>query len=282
MATSDLYELLRSDSELIVRPEESMAAHTPLRVGGPVELWVEAPSLESLSTLLAHTRTAGGRWRIHWPFSDWLVRDGGLAGAVIRLGQAFESINIQDDHIVLGSAALWSSIPAEIKGGLWNAIRRWPGSVGGLFQHGDPTQLRSLCTKVTVLRGGRLTDLNWPEDGSAPKIGDTTVLVSVTLRRAAASRAWLKGPTPPGTLFAHVADTTVGKELERAGVLGTRLRYWRLSPTLPGVVIQLGGGTYGDLQMLIKGIKMRVEKTRGVTLDSCIPVLGNEPGRRKR
>ena len=282
MATSDLYERLRSDGKLIVRPDEPMAAHTPLRVGGPVELWVEAPTLESLSSLLSHAREAGGRWRIHWPFSDWLVRDGGLKGAVIRLGQAFETIEVQEDHIVVGSAALWSSIPQEVNGGLWNAIRRWPGSVGGLFEHGDPSQLRSLCTTVTVLRGGRLTELNWPQDGSAPKIGDTTVLVSVTLRRAAAARAWLTAPTPPGTLFAHVKDTTVGKELERAGVLGTRLRYWRLSPTLPGVVIQLGGGTYGDLQMLIKGIKMRVEKTRGITLDSCIPVLGNEPGRRNR
>ena len=282
MATSDLYERLCSDSDLIVRLEEPMAAHTPLRVGGPVELWVEAPSFESLSSLLAHTREAGGRWRIHWPFSDWLVRDGGLKGTVIRLGQAFESIETHEDHIVMGSAALWSSIPPELKGGLWNALRRWSGSVGGLFQHGDPSQLRSLCTKVTVLRGGRLTELNWPEDGSAPKIGDTTVLVSVTLRRAAAARAWLQGPPPPGTLFAHVKDTTVGKELERAGVLGTRLRYWRLSPTVPGVVTQLGGGTYGDLQMLIKGIKMRVEKTRGITLDTRIPVLGNEPGRRQR
>jgi UDP-N-acetylmuramate dehydrogenase len=282
MATSDLYERLGSERELIVRADEPMAAHTPLRVGGPVDLWVEAPSLESLSSLLAHTREAGGRWRIHWPFSDWLVRDGGLKGAVIRLGQEFESIELHDNDIVMGSASLWSSIPVEIKGGLWDALRRWPGSVGGLFQHGDPSQLRSLCTKITVLRGGRLTELSWPDNGSAPKIGDTTVLVSVTLRKAAAARAWLKGPTPAGTLFAHVKDTTVGKELERAGVLGTRLRYWRLSPTLPGVVIQLGGGTYGDLQMLIKGIKMRVEKTRGITLESCIPVLGNEPGRRKR
>jgi UDP-N-acetylenolpyruvoylglucosamine reductase len=282
MATRDLYERLCSNSELIVRPDEPMAAHTPLRVGGPVELWVEAATLESLSSVLAHARETGERWRIHWPFSDWLVRDGGLRGTVIRLGQAFESIETHVDHMVMGSAALWSSVPPELKGGLWNALRRWPGSVGGLFQHGDPSQLRSLCTKITVLRGGRLTELKWPDDGNPPKIGDTTVLVSVTLRRAAAARTWLKGPTPPGTLFAQVMDTTVGKELERAGVLGTRLRYWRLSRTLPGVVIQLGGGTYGDLQMLIKGIKVRVEKTRGVTLDSCIPVLGNEPGRRNR
>ena len=49
------------------------------------------------------------------------------------------------------------------------------------------------------------------------------------------------------------------------------------------LLVQLGGGTFSDLQMLVKGVAhMRVEKTRGVTLETRIPVLGNEPGKRNR
>ena len=57
---------------------------------------------------------------------------------------------------------------------------------------------------------------------------------------------------------------------------------WDLAPTAPGAVVHLGGGTFADLQMLVKGVRMRVEKTRGVTLQTRIPVLGNEPGKRNR
>jgi len=282
MAIEELIEELRDIPGVFLRPEEPMAKHTPLRVGGPVELWVEACNSKGLESFLNQARQVGGKWRIHWPFSDWLVRDGGLKGTVLRLGTDFEAINLSEHSVELGSSALWSALPNELKGGLWDAIREWPGSVGGLFAHGDPEQLASLCTQLSVIRGGRPVNLPWPDDGSPPRLGDTTVLTSITLRRASASRSWLSGPLPAGTLFSEVDDSSVAKELDKAGVLGTRLRRWRLSTTVPGTVVHLGGGSFSDLQLLVKGIRMRVEKTRGVSLQTRIPVLGNEPGKRNR
>jgi len=282
MAVDALIDALNDTPGVFLRAEEPMANHTPLRVGGPVELWVEVKDTDSLSAFLSRAKRIGGKWRIHWPFTDWLVRDGGLKGTVLRLGHDFEAIQLSDDSVQLGAAALWSALPSELEGGLWDAIRRWPGSVGGLFEQGDPSQLAGLCTTVSVMRGGRAVDLSWPEDGSPPRLGETTVITGITLRRASASRAWLSGPQRVGEIFSEVADSSVSKELKRAGVLGTRLRRWRLSTTEPGTVVHLGGGSFSDLQMLLKGIRMRVEKTRGVSLQTRIPVLGNEPGKRNR
>jgi UDP-N-acetylenolpyruvoylglucosamine reductase len=281
MAVADLIAGVQVLPNLIVLTEEPLARHTPLRVGGPVELWVEASDTEGLHDFLRLARETGGKWRVHWPFADWLVRDGGLRGTVLRLGEAFERIELHADAVTLGSAALWSALPAELEGGIWDALRAWPGSVGGLFAHGNAQELSRLCTQIQISRGGRVVTLPWTEDGP-PKLGESTVLLSVTLRRVAAARRWLKGPKPTGTLFEEVADTAVSKELDKAGVLGTRLRRWRLSPVEPGTVVQLGGGTFSDLQMLIKGIRTRVEKSRGITIETRIPVLGNEPGRRDR
>lgn len=282
MDTESLADALREVPGVFLRPEEPMAKHTPLRVGGPVELWVEVTDTPALESFLKQARTIGGKWRIHWPFSDWLVRDGGLKGTVLRLGSTFETINLDDEVMTLGSAALWSAIPRCLEGGLWDAIREWPGSVGGLFDEGDPSQLAGLCTKIQVIRGGKIVEIAWPEDGTPPRLGETTVLISITLRRVSAVRAWLTGPRPVGYLFQEIEDTNVAKELGKAGVLGTRLRRWRLSRTDPGTVVHLGGGSFSDLQMLVKGIRMRVEKTRGVSLQTRIPVLGNEPGKRNR
>jgi len=282
MGAEALNTRLKGLPGLLVRTEEPMAKHTPLRVGGPVELWVEAKDQESLQRLLKEAKAAGGKWRVHWPFGDWLVRDGGLRGTVIRLGTDFEDITVGEETVTLGAAALWSALPDVLQGGLWDAIRSWPGTVGGLFEQGDLSQLNGLCTQVQVMRTQGPTSLKWPEDGPPPKVGDTSVLSTITLRRVSAARSWLSRPTPAGHLFQDVADSSVARELTRSGVIGTRLRRWRLSPAAPGTVIHLGGGTFADLQMLVKGVRMRVEKTRGVTLQTRIPVLGNEPGKRNR
>jgi UDP-N-acetylmuramate dehydrogenase len=282
VAAADLLERITGEAGFIVRPEEPLAQHVPLRVGGPVELWVEAEGEEALIRLIAHARAAGGRWRIHSPFSDWLVRDGGLKGTVIRLGQQFESIHLAEDSISLGAAALWGGLPDELTGGLWDALRRWPGSVGSLFDQGSAEELTGLATHIDVLRGGRIVQMQWPTDGPAPALGENSILLRIHLRRALAARHWRIGPARTGTLFADPKDSSSAKELTRAGVLGTRLRRWRLSQTEPGTVVHLGGGSFKDLQMLVKGLRMRVEKTRGLTLETRIPVLGNEPGRRNR
>jgi UDP-N-acetylmuramate dehydrogenase len=282
VAAADLLERLTGEAGLIVLPEEPLAHHVPLRVGGPVELWVEAENEDALMRLVSHARHAGGRWRIHSPFSDWLVRDGGLKGTVIRLGQHFESIHLTEDSISLGAAALWSGLPDGLAGGLWDAVRRWSGSVGSLFEQGSAGELTGLATHIDVLRGGRIIQMQWPEDGPPPALGESSILLRVHLRRALGARHWRDGPSRPGALFADPPDSKIGKELQRAGVLGTRLRRWRLSPTEPGTVVHLGGGSFKDLQMLVKGLRMRVEKTRGLTLETRIPVLGNEPGRRNR
>ena len=282
MAAADLLQRITGEAGLIIRPEEPLAQHVPLRVGGPVELWVEAETEDALMRLLSHARAAGGRWRIHSPFSDWLVRDGGLKGTVIRLGQDFETIEINENDISLGVSALWSGIPPTLQGGLWEAVRRWPGSVGSFFDQGSAEELTGLATHIDVLRGGRIVQIQWPEQGPAPALGEQSVLLRVHLRRALGARQWRLGPARTGSLFANPAHGDVGKELSRAGVLGTRLRRWRLSQTEPGTVVHLGGGSFKDLQMLVKGLRMRVEKTRGLTLETRIPVLGNEPGRRNR
>jgi UDP-N-acetylenolpyruvoylglucosamine reductase len=267
---------------LLLRPEESMAKHTPLRVGGPVELWVEAQDEQALQRLLSEAKAAGGKWRVHWPFGDWLVRDGGLKGTVIRLGHGFEIITVDEETVTMGAAALWSALPGTLQGGIWDAIRSWPGTVGGTFEQGNASQLSGLCTQVQVMRSQGPTTLNWADDGPPPKVGDTSVLSNITLRRVSAARSWLMRPIAAGQIFEDVQDSSVEKELTRSGVLGTRLRRWRLSSTAPGTIVHLGGGTFSDLQMLVKGVRMRVEKTRGVTLQTRIPVLGNEPGKRNR
>ena len=58
MGAEALNTRLKGLPGLLVRTEEPMAKHTPLRVGGPVELWVEAKDQESLQRLLKEAKAA--------------------------------------------------------------------------------------------------------------------------------------------------------------------------------------------------------------------------------
>ena len=274
MGTLELKDAIKGVADLMVRCDEPLCAHVPLRVGGPADLWVEAGSLAALQEFTKQARATQTRWRLHWPFADWLVRDGGLTGAVVRLSGEFERIEVGDQWITMGASALWSGLPVSLAGGLWDAVRTWPGSAGALLHGPKAAELAELIGVVRVLRGGRIVELEWPDEGPIPSIGETTIVTSVTLRRASASRRWLTAPPAPGTLFADVDHAIVANELHRAGVLGTRLRSWRLSRVEPGTVVHLGTGTFTDLSLLIKGVKVRVEKTRGVRLEPRIPILG--------
>ena len=106
---------------------------------------------------------------------------------MIRLGLAFENITLTEHTITLGAAALWSGIPMEMEGGLWDAIRQWPGSVGSLMDQGGASELTGLAPRRCA--AGRSGSANGMADGGPPPSwGEQTVLLRVHLRRAPAAR----------------------------------------------------------------------------------------------
>ncbi len=281
MPIPELVAALNEVPGVSTRTEEPLRQHLPLRVGGPVQLWAVTRDADALMATLRAARAQSVNWRVHWPFTDWLVRDGGLRGAVIRLGMGFEQITVKDDSVHMGTAALWAALPPTLTGPFWDELRTWPGSVGGWLEHGIDVELPMCCTEVTVLQGGRVQCLKVDADEGWPSTNKNAVPLSLCLMVTPPSRVELLPPPSPGELFRDVTDSTPGRELERSGVTGARLRRWRMSTNEPGNVVHLGGGSCKDMLMLVNGIRHRVQKLRGAKLEIRIPVLGNEPGRRR-
>ena len=281
MPAAELKAALTEAQGISLRPEEPLAQHVPLRIGGPVELWVTVADEDALVTATKAARAHSCVWRVHWPFQDWLVRDGGLKGAVIRLGRSFEHITLQDDTVTLGAAALFSALPAALTGEFWDDLRAWPGCPGGWAADGWDAELDRVCTEVCVLKSGRIQTLEVTAGEGMPTLNSQAVVLSMTLRREVPRGVDLIPPPSPGAIFQTVNNSTVAAELDKAGLAGTRLRRWRISREAPGTVVHLGGGNTKDLMMLVQGIKHRVEKTRGIKLQTRFPLLGNEIGKRR-
>lgn len=281
MPAAELHAALADAQGVSLRPEEPLAQHVPLRVGGPVELWMTVADEAALVAATKAARTHSCVWRMHWPFQDWLVRDGGLKGAVIRLGRSFERIELGEETVTIGAAALFSALPAVLAGEFWDDLRAWPGCPGGWCAAGWDAELDRACTEVRVLKSGRIQTLEVTPGEGMPALNSQAVVLSITLRRDVPRGVDLLPPPPPGAIFQTVENSTVAAELDKAGLSGTRLRRWRISREAPGTVVHLGGGTTKDLMMLVQGVKHRVEKTRGIKLQTRFPLLGNEVGKRR-
>ena len=65
--------------------------------------------------------------------SNLIVRDGGIAGVVIRLGRGFNGIRVEGDRVIAGAAALDAHVArrAAEAGVDLTFLRTIPGSIGG-------------------------------------------------------------------------------------------------------------------------------------------------------
>ena len=113
---------------------EPMGEHTTFRVGGRAELCFFPRSGEEIARGLAAAEAAGMPCLVMGNGSNLIVRDGGVRGLVMILGEPFSEIQVLDDEIFcqagarlsrLAGAALEHSLTGlEFASGI-------PGTVGG-------------------------------------------------------------------------------------------------------------------------------------------------------
>jgi UDP-N-acetylmuramate dehydrogenase len=119
----------------ILRSQEPLAPYTHLRLGGPAQLLAQPRSIEELAKLVQRCAREGMPWRILGGGCNILVRDEGVRGVVIRLGEpAFTAVeNVGRTVKAGGGATLASLISHAARQGLagTEALIGIPGTVGG-------------------------------------------------------------------------------------------------------------------------------------------------------
>ena len=278
MSVEKAVEAVRQIPGATVRTSEMMSRHTPLRIGGASDLWIHVDDLPALKAVLSQIRKLKLPWRIHWPFEDWLVQEEGLDGATIRPGFGFEWCKHDQGHVRIGPACPWAAL-AGLGGGWWNALSHWPGTPGGLFAAGEEVWIAGICARVKWLKGRQIMDIEVQPGESPPSMPSGAILLEVELRPGLQTvREGRLHPPHAGTLFRDPPgpslDRSAGVALKNSGLLGTRLKNWRLSEIEPGTIIHTEEGGSKELLMLLSGLRERVKKSRGAPLETRIPVLG--------
>ena len=274
------------------------------RVGGPAEILFEPADAADLAAFLR------GRPRevpvsVLGVGSNVLVRDGGIAGVVVRLGRAFAEIACSGADVRAGAGAMDVTVARACRdagiGGL-EFLSGIPGTIGGALRMNAGAyggEIADVIVGATVLDpSGTSHDIGADALGYGYRscaVPPGWVFVAAHLRgrkepRAAISArmaeiAASRRETQPvrsrtgGSTFKNPPGGAAWMLIDQAGCRGLRIGAARVSDQHANFLINTGGASAGDLESLGEEVRRRVEERTGAVLEWEIERLGQAVGR---
>ena len=289
---------------------KSLSELTWLRVAGTADVLFQPADSEDLAQFLR----ALSRNIAVFPMgvgSNLIVREGGLRAVVIRLGRGFNTIEISEERVVAGAAALDAHVArkAAAAGLDLTFLRTIPGSMGGAVRMNAGCYGSYMADHVEtveiITRDGEVLTLSQSDLGFAYRqssLPEGAVITRVTLSAGKGDPDELEAlmdaqlrkrdetqPTKElsaGSTFRNPAgfsstgrlddvhDLKAWKVIDEAGLRGKRLGGAQMSEKHPNFLINTGSATATDLESLGELVRKRVFKHSGITLEWEIMRVG--------
>ena len=279
---------------------QSLAELTWFRVGGPAQLLFMPEDESDLTYLLAHLPVEIPVTVIGLG-SNLIVRDGGVAGVVIRLGRGFSDTTIEESARVRAGAAVPDVRVAKVaqEAGIAGLafLRGIPGAIGGALRmnagaHGGETrdvlvEARGV-DRAGAVRTFSLADLGYSyRHSNAPadviftqavfqgRPGRTDDILTEMDRITAAREASqpIREKTG-GSTFKNPPGEKAWMLIDKAGCRGLVVGDAEVSPMHCNFLINRGAATAADIEALGEEVRRRVRETSGVELEWEIKRIG--------
>ena len=273
---------------------------TWFRVGGPAEVLFEPADADDLGLFLKNLPRGVPVLAIG-ACSNLLVRDGGVAGVVIRMGRGLSAIKVEEGFRVrAGSGALDVKVArAAAEAGISGLafLRGIPGAVGGALRmnagaYGHEVKDIFVSAEALDRNGEKLT--LWPDEmvfsyrHSATPTGliFTEALFQGEAGDRDAIRAEMdritaeRGDTQPvntrtgGSTFKNPPGEKAWELIERAGCRGLTIGGAQVSEKHCNFLINTGSASAADLETLGETVRRRVHEACGVELEWEIERVG--------
>jgi UDP-N-acetylmuramate dehydrogenase len=279
---------------------QSLAELTWFRVGGPAQVLFMPEDEADLAYALAEL-SADIEVTVIGLGSNLIVRDGGVAGVVIRLGRGFSDILAEEGAHVRAGAGVpdvkvaRAAQEAAIAGLAF--FRGIPGAIGGALRMNGGAYGHETCDALIEARGvdraGRLrvftnADMHYeyrhcgaPDDiiftqalfQGAP--GDPAAIAAemdkITESREATQP--IKSRTG-GSTFKNPPGRKAWQLIDAAGCRGLVVGGAQVSQMHCNFLINLGGATATDLETLGETVRKRVRENSGIELEWEIKRIG--------
>lgn len=301
MAYSDWAGELEDLIKGTVVTNELMRQHTSWRIGGPAEVFVNPLGVADLRQVFKFSRQNSIPLTVIGAGTNLLVRDGGIKGIVVKIGEKMASLDVSGENITAGGGVKLGRLAAaacEAGIGGFEFLAGIPGTVGGavvMNAGANGSSISGVVQEVFLLdpegnehrmgvgemgygyRTSFLQDSSYTVVGAAfcgrrRSPGDIKAEMSGYLARRKASQP-LDMPNA-GSVFKNPPGDAAGRLIEAAGCKGLRVGDAQVSPKHANFIVNLGAATARDVLTLIEEVRGRVFDRYGIKLLTEIRVLG--------
>ncbi len=303
MADLNLQEIFADCTAKELLINEPMSKHTSFKIGGPADVIALPANEEELQALLKRAKDNGIPVTLIGNGSNLLVRDKGIRGLVIKLGNMLCKIEAEGERLSFGSGVSLAmasrkaadleltgmefavGIPGSIGGAVYMNAGAYDGEMSKVVEsvrvidtNGDlmllkAEQLEFAYRKTKLQKSGLIvTEVNLKlEPGCKDDI--TSKMADFSHRRI--SKQPLELPSA-GSMFKRPLGYFAGTLIEQTGLKGYTVGGAQVSEKHAGFVVNVGGATAADVLQLIKDVQDKVFSAHGVQLEPEVLVLGEE------
>lgn len=270
------------------------------RAGGPAEWLVKPRDADDLAAFLRELDPDVPVLPVGVG-SNLIVRDGGVAGVVVRLPKSMAQVEVEADGCVrAGAGAMGISVASKARdagiAGL-EFLRGIPGTAGGAVRMNAGAYGRETCDILVeaklVLRDGRVE--TWPLERFGytyrhSLMPEGAVVVEAVFRGRPGDPAEIgaemdriareREATQPtrtrtgGSTFKNPPGAKAWRLIDAAGCRGLTLGGAQVSEKHCNFLLNLGGATAADIEALGEEVRRRVREHSGVELEWEIQRVG--------
>ena len=296
----DIRDIIPADH---VKYDEPMSLHTTFQIGGPADILVIPSTAEEIINVLRYCREQKLPLFVFGLGSNILVRDKGIRGVVMKLGQGLKTIRIQDRQVYAEAgvqiAELCRVVAREGLSGLEFA-EGIPGSLGGAVVMNAGAyngEMKDVLTSVRVVDlNGTCYDFDAEQlqlgyRSSILQAGEYIVLsaalkfkpadpeaIQATMRDYAQRRSDKQPLDLPsaGSTFKRPSGYFVGPLLEQLGLKGFQIGGAQVSTKHAGFIVNTGNARAADVLDLIEHIQETARGSLGIDLHPEVKLVGEE------
>ena len=293
-----LIEILGKEN---VERDVPMSEHTSFKTGGPADFMLKPQNAEQLLRALTLLRQSDTETHLIGNGTNLLVRDGGIRGAVIRLGKDFEGLTVEGDVLTAGAGVrLYALTRFALSNGLTGLefASGIPGTVGGgLYMNAGAygPELKDFVLSTRILDEELcVRELTVSEMGLGYRSsvfqamryiildarfrllrGDVSAAREQvkTLNARRREKQPLEYPSA-GSTFKRPQGHFAGTLIEQAGLKGATFGGAQVSEKHSGFIINLGNATSSDIIALIGLVRGKVYETSGILLEPEVQIIG--------
>ena len=295
-----LAQALRAMAPDRLLENEPMSLHTTFRVGGPADLLFQPANADELCAALKLAQEAGVPVQLLGNGSNLIVRDGGLRGLTILLGEHFSQIRVEGRRIHAQAGATLVRVAAAAQEAGLSGLEfasGIPGTLGGgcaMNAGAYGGQLSDVLVSAQVLLDGRVQTLSLQEMQMSYRttrpLREGGVILSACFElqeddpsaihermKDLNARRREKQPLnlpSAGSTFKRPEGYFAGALIEGCGLKGCTIGGAQVSQKHAGFVVNIGGATAADILALIQHVQAVVKKETGVDLEPEVKIMG--------